>query len=162
MSQGTKQAQGFNSSHKAGLAAATVALLICTQFGWSAASAKNVDWDKTLKSGYNDLSLGNVDEAIGTFQDKCKKYPDSGACHNALGVALKKRGKLTDAKAEFRKATEVEPGFADSYYELGAMLESDKDYSGAAQSFQRYVQLKPESDRRATVEERIQYCKQHI
>lgn len=161
MSQGTNMAQGFRSSHK-GLAAVSVAALLACTLSGTAVSAKNVDWDKTLKSGYNDLSLGNVDEAIGTFQGKCKKYPDSGACHNALGMALKKRGKLTEAKAEFRKATEVEPSFGDSYYELGSMLESDKDYAGAAQAFERYIQVKPDSDRRASVEDRIKFCKQHI
>jgi Flp pilus assembly protein TadD len=162
MSQGTSKAQGFRSSHKIGLAAVTVAALLSCTLSGTAVSAKNVDWDKTLKSGYNDLSLGNVDEAIGTFQGKCKKYPDSGACHTALGIALKKRGKINEAKAEFRKSTEVEPGFADSYYELGSILESDKDYAGADSAFERYVQLKPESNRKAAVEERIKFCKQHI
>jgi TolA-binding protein len=121
-----------------------------------------VDWNKVLSAGYKNMSLGNVAEAMATFQSKCNKYPDSAACHTALGVSLKKLGKLTQAKSEFRRATEVEPSFADSYYELGAMLDSDKDYSGALQAFERYVDLKPESDRKSAVQERIRFCKEHI
>src|SRR5437879_6350009 len=108
MSQGNQKAQGFRSSSRATIAASILAALFCAQSGWLAASAKTVDFDAALKKGYNDLSLGNVDEAIDAFQNKCKKYPDSGACHTALGTALKKRGKLNEAKSEFRKSTEVE------------------------------------------------------
>ena len=89
MSQGTIKAQGFHSSGRGRLAAATAALLICTLAGWSAADAKSakvVDFDKTLKGGYNDLSIGNVDEAIATFEGKCKKYPERVQSNHTNGV----------------------------------------------------------------------------
>src|SRR5262245_32010818 len=104
-----------------------------------ASAAKNLpEFNKILAKGYADLSMGNSQEAANFFASKCEKYPNSGACHTALGKALKRLGKLDNAKDEFRKATEVEPTFADGFYELGVMLESDKDWAGAAKNFEKY------------------------
>lgn len=124
-----------------------------------AALAKDIDWDKRLQKGYQELSLGNVNEAIKTFQSKVDSHPDSGACHTALGLALKKKGKLGVAKSEFHRATEVEPGYPEAYYELGSMQESDKEYSAAATSFEKFLQLKPDTDRKG-VPDRIRFCKE--
>ena len=123
---------------------------------------KPVDWDKKLAKGYNELSIGNVNEAIDWFSGKVKSYPTSAACHNGLALALKKKGKLSEAKVEFHKATELEPNFGDAYYELGAMLESDKEYQAAADAFERYLTLKPDSNRKAAVADRIRFCRDKV
>ena len=123
---------------------------------------KPVDWEQKLEKGYHELSIGNVDKAIDMFRDKVKSYPDSGACHTALGSALKKRGKLAEARNEFQTATAVEPGYPNAYYELGAMLESDREYAAAAKAFEKYNELSPDPSRKATVTDRIRFCKEHI
>ncbi|MBI4534192.1 MAG: tetratricopeptide repeat protein [Candidatus Melainabacteria bacterium] len=128
----------------------------------TASADRPIDWENKLEKGYYELSIGNVDKAREIFESKVKKYPNSGACHTALGTALKKKGKLTEAKAEFRRATEVEPTYADSFYELGAMMESDKEYLQASQVFEKYLLLKPDSNRKATVADRIRFCKEHL
>lgn len=117
------------------------------------------DWDKVLKDGNHLLAIGETERAVSSFEGKTKKYPESGACHTALGRSLKRLGKLDQAKTEFKRATEVESTYADGFYELGVLQESDKQWSEAAQSFQRYVELKPESAQRKTLEDRILYCK---
>ena len=121
-----------------------------------------VDWERKLEKGYYELSIGNVDKAREMFESKVRKYPSSGACHTALGATLKKKGKLTEAKAEFRRATEVEPTYAEGFYELGAMMESDKEFLQASQAFEKYLLLKPDSNRKATVADRIRFCKEHL
>lgn len=125
------------------------------------AQCKSIDWEKKLESGYYELSIGNVDKAVDWFTKKVKSYPGSGACHTALGEALKKKGKLSEAKAEFQMATEVEPAYADGFYELGALLEADKEYLRAAQAFERYLTLKPDSNRKGAVADRIRFCREH-
>jgi Tfp pilus assembly protein PilF len=139
-----------------GVIALTVAGLL-----WPATAlgAKTINWDKKLEHGYQQLSIGNVDEAINIFSSKVKSYPQSGACHTALGKALKKKGKLGQAKAEFRQATSVEPNFADAYYEVAAMEESDKEYQQAATDFDKYLSLNPQTDRKA-VADRIRFCQE--
>src|SRR5277367_613502 len=121
---------GTGSSSQTGTLRKSLALLLilAMQSGLAAyAKDKPIDWDKKLESGYREMSLGNVDKAMEMFQDKVKHYPDAGPCHTALGLSLKKLGKLAEAKAEFTRSTEVDPSFADGFYELGAMLEGDKD-----------------------------------
>ena len=158
--------QGINSLCSGGglrvlavLAAAALALGVYLS---EAHAEKPVDWDKKLAKGYHELSIGNVNEAVDWFSGKVKSYPASAACHNGLAMALKKKGKLSEAKAEFRKATELEPDFGDAYYELGAMLESDKEYQAAANAFERYLVLKPDSSRKAAVADRIRFCREKV
>lgn len=121
--------------------------------------AKEVNWDETLKSGNYLLSIGEYDRAATFFNSKLKKYPNSGACHTGLGRAYKKLGKLDQAKQEFKIATESEADYADGFYELGVLKESDKEWGDAAQAFERYLTLRPDNSQRRTIEDRIKYCK---
>lgn len=125
-------------------------------------SSKPVDWNKKLEKGFYELSIGNVDQAIDWFRAKVKSNPESGACHTALGTALKKKGRLQDAKNEFAAATSSEPTYANGFYELGSMQEGDKEYSTAAQSFEKYLQYSDDTNKKKVVEERLKFCKEHI
>jgi tetratricopeptide (TPR) repeat protein len=116
------------------------------------------DMSKVLKSGYENLSQGRTEEALAFFQGKLKKYPNSGLLHLGIGKALKRLGKLGEAKQEFRTATQVEPSFADGFYELGVCMESDKEWLAAADAFQKFLQLKPDAGDRRAITDRIRYC----
>lgn len=121
-----------------------------------------VDWDKKLAKGYHDLETGDYDKALKFFQSEVDHHPESGAARTGLGMVLKARGKAGEAVATIRRATEVEPDFAEAHYQLGSLLESNKDYSEACKSFERYLQLAPISSKKASVEERIRNCKQNM
>jgi len=140
-------------------ALAALLLVLTVSSAYPVYAAKAIDWDKRLQNGYKQMSIGNVDEALKLFESKVKAHPESAACHTALGRALKKKGKLAQAKAEFRRAIEAEPGYADAYYELGSLEESDKQFSAAAQAFEKYLSLKPDTDLKG-VPDRIRYCKE--
>jgi len=116
------------------------------------------DMNKVLTKGYEYLSQGRSEDALAFFQGKLKKYPNSSLLHLGIGKALKRLGKLSEAKAEFRIATQVEPSVADGFYELGVCMESDKEWSGAADAFQRFLQLKPDAGDRRAISDRIKYC----
>lgn len=114
--------------------------------------------DVNLTDGYQQLTQGNTEKAVEIFTKKASKNPASPECHTALGRALKRLGKIDEAKAEFRKATEVGPDYADGFYELGAMQESSRNWVDAARCFGRFLQLKPDASERQTITDRIQYC----
>lgn len=120
------------------------------------------DWNKELAKGNQQLSIGNKDEAVKIFSQKCEKYPQSGACHTALGRALKRLGKQDDAKREFRTATQVEPSYADGFYEYGSTLESDQQWADAIAAFQTYLTLSPDASKRKNIEDRIRFCQDKI
>jgi tetratricopeptide (TPR) repeat protein len=114
--------------------------------------------DVNLADGYQQLSVGNTEKAVDIFTRKVSKNPTSAACHTALGKALKRLGRIDEAKAEFRKATEVGPDFPDGFYELGVVQESDRNWVEAAKCFERFLQLKPDASERQALTDRIQYC----
>jgi tetratricopeptide (TPR) repeat protein len=138
--------------------------LICESafFPTKAFSAAPIDWDKRLEKANHQLSIGEVDQAVGMFSAELKKHPEAGAPHVALGRALKKKGKLSDAKSEFQRSTEVDPGYAPAFYELGAMQENDKEWQAATSSFEQYLQLAPDADNSKSASERLRNCKQNL
>ncbi|HEY9680679.1 MAG TPA: tetratricopeptide repeat protein [Drouetiella sp.] len=137
-----------------------VPLMFCFQAPLQATEPQ--DWDKVLKKGNDEYKLGNTEKAIAFFQEKCKKYPLSGACHTALGRSLKRLGKFSEGKEELRKATDLEPSYAPGWYELGVMLESDKDYRGAVAAFEKFLDLDSDAGQRKLVSDRIRSCKEHM
>lgn len=122
------------------------------------AKDKPTDWNKELAKGYRDLEINNKNEAADFFSKKVAKYPNSGACHVAYGKALKALGKLDEAKAQFRLATQTEPTYANGFYEYGASLESDKQYKEAGENFTQYLTLSPDASKRKNIEDRIRFC----
>lgn len=141
------------------LVLAVMGSFISLLLGLPAQAKGDPNWDVALKDANHLLAIGESEKAAAIFESKIKKYPNSGACHTALGRALKRLGKLDQAKTEFLRSTEVEPNYADGFYELGVLQESDKEWAEAANAFTRYVELKPDSGQRRTVEDRILYCK---
>jgi tetratricopeptide (TPR) repeat protein len=126
------------------------------------AAPKAVDWDKKLAKPRHLMETNNVEEAIKIYEDLLKKHADAGPVHTELGKCYKRRGKQSMAKAEFKRATEVEPTYADAWYELGAMYQSDKEYDLAAQAFSRFIQLAPYSEKKDSVLDRIKFCKSQL
>jgi tetratricopeptide (TPR) repeat protein len=96
------------------------------------------------------------------FSDELRKHPEAGPPHVGLGQALKKKGKLGEAKSEFKRATEVDPGCADAFYELGAMQENDQEWQAAAGSFEQYLQLAPSANNAKSVAERLRNCREKM
>jgi tetratricopeptide (TPR) repeat protein len=119
------------------------------------------NWDKLLEKGYQQLTLGNTTVAADFFSAKLQKYPDCAPCHFGYGKSLKRLGKTSEAKEEFRKATELDSNMADAFYELGVLQESDKDYDSAATNFEHYLSLKPDAAQRQNIPDRIRFCKEH-
>jgi tetratricopeptide (TPR) repeat protein len=125
-------------------------------------AGKPVDWDKKLVKARQLIDTNNCEEAMKIIQDFMKKHPESGALHTEMGKALKQRGKMGQAKAQFKRSTEVESTYAPAWYELGAMQEVDKEYKIAIDSYERYLQMDPATDRKGAVQERIAFCKSKL
>ncbi len=136
-------------------------ILIATSLAPLSLSKEN-DWQKILAEGNHELAVGNTDHAVAIFSKKVNKYPSSAACHTALGRAYKRLGKIDDAKAQFKQATQLEPNFPDGFYELGVIEESDKHWADASTAFEKYLLLKPESSERRALADRIKYCKDQL
>ena len=62
---------------------------------------------------------GREDEAIQAFAEMAQDFPELPEPHNNLALLYAKRGDLKRAEAELLLATEVKPGFAIGYTNLG-------------------------------------------
>lgn len=142
------------SNRKSSLLAICVSSAVCFSAvaGWAKSPP---DYDKVLAKGYNELQINNKEKAQEIFQKAVSKYPESGKCKVALGTALKRLNKIDEAKSQFKAATEVEPGYAEGWYEYGCVMESDRYYQDAANAFEKYLELKPSASQRKLIEDRI-------
>lgn len=142
-----------------------VALAIVVTGGFSGlclpafAAPKPIDWDKELVKERQMLETNNVEEAMKVLDKYLKKHPEVAALHSDMGKALKKRGKLAEARAEFKRATEVDANYADAWYELGAMYQNDREWQLAIDAFERFLSVVPYADRKEAVKDRVNFCK---
>jgi Flp pilus assembly protein TadD len=69
--------------------------------------------------------------------------PDYWNAHRALGGFLFARGRIVDATDSYRKVTELRPGSASGFNNLGAALEMQGDLAGAEAAFRSSLQIEP-------------------
>ncbi len=81
---------------------------------------------------------------IGTlWQDTIARNPDCWMAHNNLGLALAARGQTDEAIAHYRRAIEIEPGFAGSHNNLGIALMGKGDAAGAVAEYRAALAIDP-------------------
>jgi len=66
--------------------------------------------------------------------------PDLAAMFNSLGIAYVKDGRQAEAKAAFAKAIQLDPAFAEAYYNRANVLAADGDVAGATVAFAAAVE----------------------
>ncbi len=87
------------------------------------------------------LEKGNVDEAIGQFEQALQSEPGYADSHFNLGVALLKKGKVDEAIGQFEQALQSEPGRVDFHINLGAALLQKGRVDEAIRHFQTALDL---------------------
>ncbi|MCC7528909.1 MAG: tetratricopeptide repeat protein [Candidatus Melainabacteria bacterium] len=146
---------------KTSVSAFIQALLVFCPLSFAEASDAE-KYAKPMAQATAEFEKGNYQVAQDAFLKLVTKYPGSAELRTMLAKSYKRLGKFDEAKGEFRAAIQCDPNFADAYYELGCMMESDKDYRSAVVSFEKYLELKPDSSNRRLVADRIQFCKGNI
>jgi len=89
------------------------------------------------------LRGGRYGQAIIHYQLYLDARPNDKRGHNNLGIALASIGDLHESEAEFAKAVELDPTYADAHCGLGTVLFREAKYSEAAESYARALQLDP-------------------
>ncbi len=144
---------------KTGICTFIQVLLVFCPLSFAEASTDAEKYAKPMAQATQEFEKGNYQVAQDAFLKLVTKYPSSAELRTMLARSYKRLGKLDEAKGEFRAAIQCDGNYADAYYELGCMLESDKDYKSAVVSFEKYLELKPDSSQRKLVTDRIQFCK---
>ncbi len=85
-----------------------------------------------------------LEETLARFQNSVKGSADE---HNLKGAQLLEAGDYAGAAEEFKTTVEIDPTFADGYYNLGKVYSQIKDYDQALDSYKKAIELDPENAR---------------
>lgn len=94
-----------------------------------------LDSDARYALGRKYHDSGQLDRAIGLYQELLRLDPTNAAAQNDLGVALQQRGKRAEAEAAFRRAAALDPFSSTAHLNLGLLLRSAKRATEASQEF---------------------------
>jgi tetratricopeptide (TPR) repeat protein len=82
-------------------------------------------------------------DQITIWGDCAAKSPNKARPHNNLGIFLKKKGRLEEARALFQKALQLKPEYASAHINLGATLASLGKLEEAIGHFTRVLKIRP-------------------
>jgi TolA-binding protein len=108
-----------------------------------------------------DLGLGYIarkeyKKAEGFLTPWVREAPEDPEIQYLYGRALFYLGKLKQSAQHLYKATELDPGYADAYFELGGVYMRLKWFKRAEEALTRFIQLRPEEPRAQTVRNLIE------
>jgi tetratricopeptide (TPR) repeat protein len=120
---------------------------------------KAMELDPTLTDAKDALAMLEKSNATQALSDATKAYqakdykkatvliqtaitqdPNNATAHYYKGLILQAQQQPDAAIASYRKASQVDPTFADAYYAMAVLMDSKKDKVGAKQAYQQYVQ----------------------
>jgi tetratricopeptide (TPR) repeat protein len=97
-----------------------------------------------------DSSIDNIDntDPLGfdcqLKEEEFLEYPPVKLIANVLnsrGMALERKEKLEEAREDYEKAIEINPGYANAYNNLGNIKLNQGDYAGAIEDYNRAISL---------------------
>jgi tetratricopeptide (TPR) repeat protein len=95
---------------------------------------------------------GDNEAALAAYRTLSRQAPNDVRLHFRLGVVARKAGLIDEAITEYQAAIRFDPKLAEAHYNLAVLYLQQKNAPDlAAQSFQRFLEIDPESDRAETV-----------
>lgn len=99
------------------------------------------------------IEAKDYDKAIILLENAATQLEEKGTkdhlcpLYNNLGWLYIQKGKFREAEKSYLKAMELNPNYANAYYNLGLLYDLHlKDELGAIESFEKYIELKGEKD----------------
>ncbi|MCY3794090.1 MAG: sulfotransferase [Gammaproteobacteria bacterium] len=89
------------------------------------------------------LELGQLSDAIESYQAALAIRPDFAKAHNSLGIAHLRSGQVENAAGSFARAIDCDPQFAEPCFNLGVVRENQRRLKEAAELHEQAVGLEP-------------------
>ena len=99
--------------------------------------------DDLLAKAQAAITSNDYSSAAFAYQQYLAKKPDDAAVHFQLGYAYTNLQKIAEARAEYKRATELDPGNGDAFLNLG-LAEIDSDPGSAVAALRKAAELKPD------------------
>jgi tetratricopeptide (TPR) repeat protein len=90
------------------------------------------------------LQAGDVQGAIGHYEQAVRIKPDYAEAHNNLGFALVRQGRLQEAIGHYERALRTRPDLAESHCALGVALIQLGRVQEAMEQYQQALRIKPD------------------
>ncbi|MBF0370226.1 MAG: sulfotransferase [Magnetococcales bacterium] len=97
-----------------------------------------------LQQGVAKHQAGQLDQAIGWYQQALAIDPQNTDAFSNMAVALKGQGKLQAAAESLKKALAIKPDFASAHNNLGVILKELHAYDEATDHFKKALALTPD------------------
>jgi tetratricopeptide (TPR) repeat protein len=109
-----------------------------------------------LNAARESLAAGRYSEAIAAYQAVLKRDPKNVDAMSHLGLIVAIGGHADAALESFGKALAIDPQYAPAYLFRGQVLyEVKRDYPGAVQAWERFLQLVPDGEDHRRVTELV-------
>jgi tetratricopeptide (TPR) repeat protein len=93
-----------------------------------------------------DARAQDEQKAVDNYQKAIQLNPNDPALHNNIGSVYAELGKVDDAQAEFKKAADLNPAGASTYYyNLGVVLVNQGKMADAATALKKATDINPEN-----------------
>ena len=99
-----------------------------------------------LNEAQHAIDASNFEGAIPPLQKFIAEKPDVAYAHFQLGYAFTALHRSDEARAEYERATAIDPKMSEAYLNLGLLL-TEKDPVAAVQAFRQAVELLPAQSR---------------
>jgi Tfp pilus assembly protein PilF len=93
------------------------------------------------EQGLRNLSDKQVSLGLSSLREAVQLDPEAPAYHNALGVLLLDLRKPAEAEAEFRKATGLDPNYAEAEHNLGLAFAEQGRYDEAIPAYRKALSM---------------------
>lgn len=114
----------------------------------------NPEAAKLYNAGNEKLKAGNYGAAITHYDDALKIQKDYRILYQK-GIALRKSGKLLEAKSTFEECIKVNPDFDGSYNALGGVHFSLGNLNEAISNFEKVLQISTNNNTKNTVKKNL-------
>jgi tetratricopeptide (TPR) repeat protein len=113
---------------------------------WTDTLAKNPTcWVGQYNLGSILLQKGQVDKALGHFQNAVEINRNYLEAHSNLGLALLQKGQMDEAVAHFKKASKIAPNSLSTRYNLGVALFRNGELDEAVAQYRKALEINPNS-----------------
>jgi Flp pilus assembly protein TadD len=99
-----------------------------------------------LNEAQHAIDTSNFEGAVSPLQKFIAEKPDVAYAHFQLAYAFTALHRSDEARAEYERATAIDPKMSEAYLNLGLLL-TEKDPAAAAQAFRKAVDLLPAQSR---------------
>jgi tetratricopeptide (TPR) repeat protein len=115
-----------------------------------------------VDKGFEYYADGAYDQALAEFKAALSGDPDNARAHYGIGLVYDRQDKRREAIDEYLLAVSADPKLAGAYKGLGIDYHSIGEIDKAIEMLETYLELQPQAEDRAEVEEMASKLKQGI